>query len=99
MYNMKDVNPNAVRLHLFPFSLLGKAKQWFYTNRAIVNTWDKCSTAFLSKFFLMGKTNAFVQESQASSRQGMSRFLKDGNECRSMWPLVRIIGGMTGSSC
>jgi Retrotransposon gag protein. len=57
-YTIKGVSPDTVRLRLFPFSLLGRAKQWFYANRAAVNTWDKCSTAFLSKFFPMGKTNA-----------------------------------------
>ena len=58
MYTIKGVSPDAVRLWLFPFSLLGRAKQWFYANHAAVNTWDKCSTAFLSKFFPTGKTNA-----------------------------------------
>jgi hypothetical protein len=57
-FTMKGVSPDAVRLQLFPFSLLGKAKQWFYANRAMINIWDKCSTTFLSKFFPMGKTNA-----------------------------------------
>ncbi|XP_052137637.1 uncharacterized protein LOC127756304 [Oryza glaberrima] len=57
-YTIKGVSPDTVRLRLFPFSLLGKAKQWFYANRIMINTWDKCSTAFLSKFFPMGKTNA-----------------------------------------
>jgi hypothetical protein len=38
--------------------LLGKAKQWFYSNKEAVSTWEKCSNAFLSKFFLLGKTNA-----------------------------------------
>ncbi|XP_066161948.1 uncharacterized protein [Oryza sativa Japonica Group] len=57
-YTIKGVSPNAVKLRLFLFSLLGRAKQWFYANRATVNTWVKCSMAFLSKFFPMGKTNA-----------------------------------------
>jgi len=43
---------------LFPFSLLGKAKQWFYQNTEAVNTWDKFSAAFLAKSFPLGKTNA-----------------------------------------
>ena len=30
----------------------------FYSNRNVVDTWDKCSNAFLVKFFPMGKTNA-----------------------------------------
>jgi hypothetical protein len=38
--------------------LLGKAKQWFYSNKEAVSTWEKCSNAFLDKFFPLGKTNA-----------------------------------------
>jgi hypothetical protein len=52
------VTHDVVRLHLFSFSLLGKAKQWFYSNKEAVPTWEKCSNAFLAKFFLLGKTNA-----------------------------------------
>jgi hypothetical protein len=47
-----------VRLQLLPFSLLRRAEQWFYINRATVKTRNKRSTAFHSKFFRMGKTNA-----------------------------------------
>ena len=57
-FTIKGVSQEAIRLRLFPFSLLGKAKQWFYSNRNAVDTWDKCSNAFLVKFFPMGKTNA-----------------------------------------
>ena len=55
---IKDIEPTSIRLGLFPFSLLGKAKQWFYKEMEAVKTWDKCSAAFLAKFFPMGKTNA-----------------------------------------
>jgi hypothetical protein len=48
----------VVHLGLFPFSLLGKPKQWFYSNKEAVSTWEKCSNAFLTKFFLLAKTNA-----------------------------------------
>ena len=37
---------------------MGKAKQWFYKDKEAVNTWAKCSTTSLAKFFPMGKTNA-----------------------------------------
>ena len=47
-----------VRLRLFSFSLLGKVKMWFYTNKADFTTWDACSNAFLTKYFPVGKTNA-----------------------------------------
>ena len=55
---IKGVSQDAIRLRLFPLSLLGRAKQWFYANKATVDTWDKCAKAFLSKFFPTGKTNA-----------------------------------------
>jgi len=48
---IKDVAPESVKLCLFPFSLSGKAKQWFYQSKEAVNTWDKCSAVFLVKFF------------------------------------------------
>jgi hypothetical protein len=51
------VTQDVVRLCPFPFSLLGKAKQWFYSNKEAVSTWEKCSNTFLAKFFPLGKTN------------------------------------------
>ena len=47
-----------IRLRLFPFSLLGKEKTWFYTNKVDFTIWNACFNAFLTKHFLMGKTNA-----------------------------------------
>jgi hypothetical protein len=55
---IRGVTQDAVHLCLFPFSLLGKAKQWFYSNKESVSTWEKYSNAFLTMFFLLGKTNA-----------------------------------------
>ena len=55
---IKDVAQDIILLRLFPFSLVGKAKQWFYANKDDINTWAKCSKAFLAKFFPIGKTNA-----------------------------------------
>ena len=49
---------DKVCLRLFPFSLLGKARTWFYTNKADFTTWEACSNAFLTKYFPVGKTNA-----------------------------------------
>ena len=59
---IKDVAPASIRLRLFPFSLTGKAKPWFYKEKEAVNTWDKCSAVLLVKFFPMGKTNALRGE-------------------------------------
>ena len=57
-FTIKGVTRDAILLCLFPFSLLGKAKQWFYANKNRNTTWDNCSTTFLDKFFPTGKTNA-----------------------------------------
>jgi hypothetical protein len=48
----------VVRLRLFPFSLLRKAKQWLYSYKEVVSTGEKCSNAFLTMFFPLGETNA-----------------------------------------
>ena len=69
---LKGVSQDAIRLRLFPFSLLGRAKQWFYANKAVVDTWDKCAKAFLVKFFPTGKTNAL--------RGRISNFQQASNE-------------------
>ena len=57
-FTIKGVTADAIRLRLFPFSLLGKAKQWFYANKDEAISWEKRANAFLKKFFSMGKTSA-----------------------------------------
>jgi hypothetical protein len=57
-FTVKNITADAIRLRLFPFSLLGKAKQWFYANKSEVRTWDNCANAFRKKFFPAGKTSA-----------------------------------------
>jgi hypothetical protein len=37
-FTIRRVTQDAVCLHLFPFSLLGKVKQWFYSNKEAVST-------------------------------------------------------------
>ena len=55
---IERVNQDIILLSLFPFLLVGRAKQWFYANKEDINTWAKCSKAFLEKFFPIGRTNA-----------------------------------------
>jgi hypothetical protein len=43
--NPKGTTMDNIRLHLFPFSFLGKVKTWFYTNKDAFTTWDACSNA------------------------------------------------------
>ena len=57
-FTVKNITADAIHLHLFPFSLLGKEKQLFYANKSEVTTQDKCANAFLKKLFPAGKTSA-----------------------------------------
>jgi hypothetical protein len=36
---IKDVAPEAIKLHLFSFSLVGTTKQWFYKDKETINSW------------------------------------------------------------
>ena len=67
---IRGVATDVVMLRLFPFSLLGKAKQWFYKEKDIV-TWAKCSKVFLAKFFPLGKTNALRWKISSFQQTGM----------------------------
>jgi hypothetical protein len=40
---IKDVAQDIILLCLFLLSLVGRAKQWFYTNKDHINTWPRCS--------------------------------------------------------
>jgi len=37
-FTIKRVNQDIILLRLFPFSLVGRAKQWFYANKEDINT-------------------------------------------------------------
>jgi hypothetical protein len=68
---IRGVTADVIRLCLFPFSLLGKVKQWFYKDKKVVSTWDMCSTAFLVKFLPLSKTNALRGKISSFQQTGM----------------------------
>jgi len=57
-FTMSEVPRDAILFRFFPFSLLGRAKQWFYATMEKNTTWALYSINFLAMFFPMGKTNA-----------------------------------------
>jgi hypothetical protein len=81
-FTIRGVSKDMIHLRLFPFSLLGMVKQWFYSNKEIVLTWKKCSNAFISKFFPLGKTNALWNKIFGFSNLRMRPSLRHGNVCR-----------------
>jgi len=73
-FTISGIPRDAILLCLFPFSLLGRAKQWFYAIKEKNTTWALCSMNFLAKFFPMGKTNALRGKLQVFSNNMMSPF-------------------------
>ena len=89
---IKDVSQDIILLRLFPFSLKGRAKQWFYTNKDNINTWDKYWKAFLSRFFPIGKTNAlrgkiynFQQQKEETISEAWERFQRIHLRMPALW--------------
>ena len=57
MMRIKDVDLDAVRLRLFPFSLRGRAKEWLLSlPKNTISSWVECTSLFMTKFFPPAKT-------------------------------------------
>ena len=55
--NIKGASTDAIRLHLFPFSLRDKARAWFHSlPPGSISTWEELTKAVLVKFFPPSKT-------------------------------------------
>ena len=72
-------NQEAVRLHLFPFSLRDRASAWFHSLEVgSITSWDQMRRAFLARFFPPSKT--------AKLRDQITRFnQKDGESLYDAW--------------
>jgi hypothetical protein len=59
-FNMDGVAQDQMRARLFPFSLLGKALQWFHSQPAeTVQNWNALMKAFMKEYYSPGKTQSF----------------------------------------
>jgi hypothetical protein len=58
-FNRDGVTQDQMRARLFPFSLLGKALQWFYSQPAVtVQDWNALMRAFMKEYYSSGKTRS-----------------------------------------
>ncbi|KAK5839064.1 hypothetical protein PVK06_007822 [Gossypium arboreum] len=56
-FKINGISDDAIRLHLFPFSLKNKAKQWLNSlPRGSITTWEQMTEKFLLKYFPPAKT-------------------------------------------
>jgi hypothetical protein len=80
--NMDGVTRDQMRARLFPFSLLGKALQWFHSQPAeTVQNWKTLMKAFMKEYYSPGKTQTlhnkiatFVQYPTETISEAFVRF-------------------------
>nr|GEV36997.1 hypothetical protein [Tanacetum cinerariifolium] len=52
VFKIKDVDGDAIKLHVFPFTLTGIAKEWLKSNApGSITTWDQMQERLLARFF------------------------------------------------
>ena len=95
---IRGVTADAIRLRLFPFSLLGKAKQWFYQNKEAVSTWTNVPRRSSPNSSRWTKQMPYdVEEYQVSSRHGWNPSQNLGRNSKNTYSPVLILGWMSGS--
>jgi hypothetical protein len=58
-FNMDGVTQDQMRARLFPFSLLGKALQWFHSQPVeTVQNWNALMRVFMKEYYSPGKTQS-----------------------------------------
>ncbi|CAM8902948.1 unnamed protein product [Rhodiola kirilowii] len=88
-FKINNVPKEAIYLRLFPFSLMGKAKDWLWSHDgSTFTTWDELAQAFLLQYFPPAKTqrlknliNAFEQGEDESFYEAWERFKELQREC------------------
>ncbi|XP_070055457.1 uncharacterized protein [Nicotiana tomentosiformis] len=81
-YNYPNVSKDYVRLTLFPFSVMGEAKEWLQKEPAnSIHNWDDIARKFLIKFFPTKKTKSlrsqilgFQQRNGETLQQAWERY-------------------------
>jgi Retrotransposon gag protein len=67
---INGVEPDAIKLRAFPFSLGDKARNWLRSlDTGTIRIWDQMSDAFLSKYFSHLKLLPFVLKLQISDKE------------------------------
>ncbi|CAM8972372.1 unnamed protein product [Rhodiola kirilowii] len=88
-FKINNVPKEAIYLRLFPFSLMGKAKDWLWSHDANTFTiWNELAQAFLLQYFPPAKTqrlknliNSFEQGEDESFYEAWERFKELQREC------------------
>ena len=97
--HINGVDKDVILLRLFPFSLEGKARKWFYTHQDNINNWTNLSDAFLSKFFPIGKTTALRGNIVSFNNRRQKPFQKHGSVFKDTYQIVLTMEWPHGYLC
>lgn len=62
-FKINEVSKDAIRLHLFLFSLRRKVKSWLKSLPfGLITPWDSVAEKFLGRYFLLGRTTKLWNE-------------------------------------
>ncbi|CAM8954352.1 unnamed protein product [Rhodiola kirilowii] len=106
-FKINNVPKEAIYLRLFPFSLMGKAKDWLWSHApGTFTTWEDLAQAFLLQYFPPGKTaklrsliNTFAQRDGETFYEAWERYKELQRSCPhhnlDKWTLIHnFYGGM-----
>jgi hypothetical protein len=78
---MDEVTQDQMRARLFPFSLLGKAFQWFHSQPVeMVQDWNALMRAFIMEYYSPGKTQS-LSNKVATFAQYPTETISEAFEC------------------
>jgi hypothetical protein len=98
-FTIKGVTQDAMLLCLFPFSLLGKVKQWFYAKKTTSTLGQSAPMHSYQSCFQWAKPMLCAKEFEASNSKVMKQFLRHGNIFKNTFQNVFIMGWRIGCSC
>jgi hypothetical protein len=80
-FNMDEVTQDQMRARLIPFSLLGNALQWFYSQPAeTVQNWDTLMRSFMTEYYSPSKTQS-LRNKIATFAQYPMETISEAFEC------------------
>ncbi|XP_076951973.1 uncharacterized protein LOC143625553 [Bidens hawaiensis] len=96
MFNLQGANEDAILLHLFPFTLSGRATTWLDSQPAGAFTTWELRNAFIKKYFPPAKALASVIRSTPFTLGQMSHTTKLGSTFRICFHVVHNVGSHLG---
>jgi Retrotransposon gag protein len=88
---INGVEPETIKLRIFPFYLGDKARNWLRSlDTGTIRTWAQMSDVFLSKYFPPSKTSALHAQIIISGKEEESLSAKYGIDTKSCCVSARI---------